>query len=227
MKKKNLIGTLVACMFALAGSSAYSGPSSRLSPDAKKALLAREALAQAVAPIKSKEDLERYLKIIPPKSNALNLLSPAARERFIATLTFNEKGLTGFGFEDLQRELSQDQIVRVLALFGSESSALHIKLNPVKAASPRRDKNGCIDGNGLLQPIFCEEPYDGGLGDGGGFGGGGGYHPHPKPQPLPPPDPRQGQVAPIRLDNGDIYHMSCASRATCMPNTNMICKAGC
>ncbi|NHZ67071.1 hypothetical protein [Massilia genomosp. 1] len=220
----------MVCAVALTATTVHSGPIQRPAAEEKKALFAREALSQAIAPIKSKEDLERYLQIIPPKSNALNLLSPAARARFIATLTFNEKGLTSFGFEDLQRELSQDQIAKVLALFGSESSAVHIKPSAEPRATPRRDKNDCVDGNGRLQPIFCEDPYDGGMGGGGGsFGdGGGGGGGRPKiPIPFPPPDPIDGQMAPVRMENGDIYHMVCSARATCWPNNNKVCKAAC
>lgn len=231
MKKYRSLGAFAICALVLAAPAVQSGPVQQPVSEAKKDLLAREALSQAIAPVKSKEDLERYLKIIPPKSNVLYLLSPAARERFIATLTFNEKGLTGFGFQDLQRELSQDQIAKVLALFGSESSAVHIKPNVESRKAPSRDKNGCIDRNDLLQPIFCEDPYDGGIGDGGGgFGGGHGGDGSGRqkiPIPFPPGEEIPGQMKPVRMENGDIYHMVCAARATCWPDNNKVCKASC
>lgn len=132
------------------------------------------------------------MNIIPPKSNALNLLSPLARERFIATLTFNEKGVTGFGFEELQRGLSKKQIAKVLALFGSESSAQHIKPAAEKHARPIVSSNNCFEAQDRFEATICPDPYGGGIGGGGigggmgggsGGGGGGGFHPHSASSP--------------------------------------------
>ncbi|MCY0910650.1 hypothetical protein [Massilia antarctica] len=212
-----------------------------ISEAARKELLAREEVSQAVAPIKSQLDLQRYLKMVPPKSNPLYLLSPTARERFLASVTFNEKGLTGFGFEDLQRELSQAQIAKVLALFGSESSAKYIKPSADTRAPGPGDSNNCVENPGELAPVFCEDGdgdggfggFDGPSGGGGGGGGGGaggcmGCEGTPRIPPVPPDKKLPGALDPIMLANGDVYHMYCDfGGSTCSPMNFKLCKAKC
>ncbi|MDM5177418.1 hypothetical protein PO883_09470 [Massilia sp. DJPM01] len=248
MKRNQFLPILAACAISFAGAfSANSAPihppneakkegpvREVISDEAKKELLAREAVSQAIAPIKSQADLERYLKMVPPKSNALYLLSPAARERFLATVTFNEKGLTGFGFEDLQRELSQEQIAKVLALFGSESSAKYIKPSTdTRAPGPGASSN-CIENPGDFIPVFCEGGGgDGGFGGFGGPGGGGGggcmgCEGPPRMPSVPPEKKVPGALDPVFLANGDIYHMYCDwGGSTCSPSNFKICKAKC
>lgn len=74
----------------------------------------------AVAPIKSAEDLRKYLATTHPGTSPLDLLSFAGKQRFLASLQFNEKGLTTFEYVDLENELTPTQIYRVLALFGMQ-----------------------------------------------------------------------------------------------------------
>jgi len=93
---------------------------------------ARLAEAQArrtgdllLAPVKSQLELGVYLQSAKP--TPLDWLSPSAKRRFLASLTFNESGLTGFDYSDLRAELTVTQVYRVLAVFGAQRVAPSIK----------------------------------------------------------------------------------------------------
>ena len=86
------------------------------------------------APVNSKALLDAYLEK-PVKDNPLTYLSEAARRRFVASLTFNENGLTGFRYDDLEAELTVTQAYEVLRLFGAQSKLTALDL----AASSRQD----------------------------------------------------------------------------------------
>lgn len=80
-------------------------------------------LAFLLAPIKSKADLDRYLFELrqnPEARSPLHALSPAARDRFLNSLVFTERGLGGYYYADLQAQLTASQIYRVLSLFGAQ-----------------------------------------------------------------------------------------------------------
>lgn len=71
----------------------------------------------ASTPIRSEEELVRYLKETSGKDSPLNALSIGARKRFIASLQFRPGGLGGFATDDLTEALTHKQIVAVLSLF--------------------------------------------------------------------------------------------------------------
>lgn len=50
----------------------------------------------------------------------LAYLSEPARQRFVAGLTFNDNGLTGFRYDDLEAELTYSQAYEILRLFGAQ-----------------------------------------------------------------------------------------------------------
>ncbi|HEX4013516.1 MAG TPA: hypothetical protein VHX17_06455 [Candidatus Cybelea sp.] len=52
----------------------------------------------------------------------LRYLTPAARARFLASLRFNDRGVTTFRYDDLQR-LPAPRTREVLALFGLQRDA--------------------------------------------------------------------------------------------------------
>lgn len=81
-------------------------------------LAAQKALAISVAPIKSASDLSNYVKMTPKTQSSLKYLSASDQRFFLASLTFNEKGLTGFDYGVLKKSLSAKQIAEVLSLFG-------------------------------------------------------------------------------------------------------------
>jgi hypothetical protein len=75
-----------------------------------------------VAPIQSAEDIGFHMDQAKRRGSPLLNLSEKSRERFLESLTFNEKGLTGFRYDDLLHELSATQIYQVLALIGQQHS---------------------------------------------------------------------------------------------------------
>src|SRR3546814_7421578 len=82
----------------------------------------RTVLSYELADVKSRDDLAMHLRRAG-RDSPLNALSLAARERFLDSLAFNEKGLTGYRYDDLQRELTVTQASRILRLFGAGESA--------------------------------------------------------------------------------------------------------
>ncbi|QDH69115.1 hypothetical protein [Marilutibacter alkalisoli] len=79
-------------------------------------------LAYQLAPIKSDMDLRTYLARNRSKDSPLNLLSPGARQRFIQSLVFTNKGLASFDYRDIQIELNATQTYQLLSLFGVQRS---------------------------------------------------------------------------------------------------------
>lgn len=82
------------------------------------AILERD-LAFMIAPVKSRAALEHHLKEAGD-SSPLKALSTPARLRFIDSLTFSAKGLSGFDSQDMVSELTAKQAYRILALFGEQ-----------------------------------------------------------------------------------------------------------
>lgn len=77
--------------------------------------------------IKSANDLKKYLLTTAKSGSPLDRLSPDARARFLTSLTFNDRGLTGFRFVDLRDELPPTQIYQILSLFGQQQDTSLIK----------------------------------------------------------------------------------------------------
>lgn len=76
-------------------------------------------IEQRLAPIHDAAQLDDHLRTLSPGS-PLSALSEAARQRFIASLRFNEAGLVSFSYQDIQKELSPTEAYRLLALFGAQ-----------------------------------------------------------------------------------------------------------
>lgn len=87
----------------------------------------QENLAFALAPIKSSIDLKLYLQATPEQASPLSKLSPDSRQRFLSSLTFNEKGITGYYYGDLVNELTASEIYQILSLFGEQNSTHLLK----------------------------------------------------------------------------------------------------
>lgn len=85
---------------------------------------------QLLAPIKSSQNLEAFNK----EESPLNALPKEARQDFLDSLTFNERGLTGFNYHILETQLSPSQIYKILALFGSQH--LTPKFQQAEATTP-------------------------------------------------------------------------------------------
>lgn len=79
--------------------------------------LARRDIALALAKVRSSKDLSR----LDSDSRArIDKLSPKSRARFLASLTFSDKGLSGFDYTVLVDELTATEIYSILELFGQQ-----------------------------------------------------------------------------------------------------------
>lgn len=70
--------------------------------------------------IRSQSDLSFYLQHTAGSLSPLDRLSVQGRQRFLASLTFSDKGLSSFRYGDLRAELTASQIYQVLSLFGAQ-----------------------------------------------------------------------------------------------------------
>jgi hypothetical protein len=86
----------------------------------------RNEIDNDMAMIRSEADLKSYLQSAPISRTPLGKLSLSAQRQFLASLTFNEKGLTGFNYRALPDELSVSEIYQVLSLFGMQRTTAMI-----------------------------------------------------------------------------------------------------
>ncbi|MGH8157582.1 MAG: hypothetical protein ACREPQ_05645 [Rhodanobacter sp.] len=101
------------------------------------------------SPIKSAQALARYLHDTPALASPLDQLSPGAKKRFLSSLQFGENGLGGFDPTDLEAELTNEEIHRVLALFGAQDYAAN--LHGVQSGARTAHAPACT------VPIGCPE----------------------------------------------------------------------
>ena len=83
-------------------------------------------IALSLAPIRSTTQLQQHLQG-NGRHSPLAALTPGGQKRFLASLQFNEKGITSFSYDDLQAELSASQIYQVLSLFGVQHTTSFMK----------------------------------------------------------------------------------------------------
>ena len=88
--------------------------------------------------IRSQGDLQQYLAATATAGSALSALSPSARDRFLSSVTFGAKGISGFRYADLQSELTVSQIYDVLSLFGVQKDVAIIPNVRVETAADKR-----------------------------------------------------------------------------------------
>lgn len=115
----------------------------------------RRELAHLAAPIKTESDLREYLNSSSVNTGPLKRLSEAGRDRFLSSLTFNEKGVSSFRYEDLQAELTVSQIYQVLALFGAQD--VTSKMSEAKASSSL--DRSIMGGGGMVSPMIDHKDY--------------------------------------------------------------------
>jgi hypothetical protein len=194
MKKHSFVILFSAASFAFAA-SAQSPNSDQLGKATPQQQLRQKAFE--LAPIKSATDLKNYMIMTPNRVSPLRYLPTQARETFLGSLTFNEKGLTGYNYKILQDSLTPNQTSQVLALFGQQhlTDLTHGKPINQQAAQPgsllptlKQD----ILRNGDVTPAWYYDPEGGGGTEGGGTKG-----------------------------------YWCSSRATCSPKGNDICTSNC
>jgi hypothetical protein len=105
--------------------------------------------------IRSQSDLQRYLTATATTGSPLSALSSGARERFLSSITFGAKGISGFRFADLQSDLTVSQIYDVLGLFGVQKDVAIIPNVRVETAADNR-----------VMSSLTVTPTEGGGGDG-------------------------------------------------------------
>jgi hypothetical protein len=72
--------------------------------------------------VRTHEQLIQALELDRLKENPINLLSADGKARFINSLKFCNGGLSSFDYAVLKDELSNDQILATLSLFGQEAA---------------------------------------------------------------------------------------------------------
>lgn len=124
-------------------------------PERSTAIGANSVVAP-MGTIRSQGDLQRYLAATAKSGSPLDALSSSGRARLLSSLTFNEKGITGFHYGDLQSELTASQTFEVLHLFGVERD---VKLIPnIRVETPADHR------------VISALPFAGDGGDGGSDG---------------------------------------------------------
>ncbi|MDM5182110.1 hypothetical protein PO883_33610, partial [Massilia sp. DJPM01] len=184
------------------------------------------ALASHMATITSSAQLTRYMKMTPPQENLLSVLSEAARKRFLESLTFNEKGITGYRYAELESELTPTKIAKILSLFGSQANTTLFKKAVVKTEKDQRLLAG------ETPVLMCPKELGGEGGEGGegswggdfgggGIGGGGAGSggvwatPTPTPYPTGPSVPQ------------DYMGYTCVAPGSCKASRSDICLKTC
>jgi hypothetical protein len=114
------------------------------------------------APIKSSAELREHEAAISAGRSPISKLSKPARKRFVESLTFNERGLTGLQYADLRAELAPADLYRTLALFGYQHLA-----RSIAGDSPRSAKSAPKDGpdQDVMAGLSLDEVEDDGLDD--------------------------------------------------------------
>lgn len=100
----------------------------------------RLLIAQKNAPINSQVRLQEHLQNLSIDS-PLRVLSAPARQRFVASLRFNDTGITSIGYQDIVSELNYSEAYRLLSLFGAERVLGKLPELRVDTAEDERVKN--------------------------------------------------------------------------------------
>ncbi|GJJ05772.1 hypothetical protein RugamoR64_63100 [Duganella rhizosphaerae] len=203
--------------FLVAG--AVLGGVSTPAMSAAKSVRTASKLDRLLAPIKSSHDLDRYLAVTPEYQSAFSPLTPAGRRAFIESLTFNQNGLTGFSYRDLQAELTPTQIDKLLALFGARNTIA--LMQPARLVSVKDRKLIAARGSDRCGSSECDEDGGGYSGDDpGGSGWDDGGDTTEPPPPPPTPDPAD-------TTDKDVAGYACTAHATCEVKNFSICRKGC
>jgi hypothetical protein len=83
-------------------------------------------LARSTASVKNAMELRTYLNEHQGPSSPFHGLSRGALMRFTRSLTFTSRGLAGFDYADIRRELTASQVHALLRVFGVEDTAARI-----------------------------------------------------------------------------------------------------
>lgn len=95
-------------------------PAASASPQFCMIQSVRSDMGLLSAPIRSRKDLSRHVRDGKENGSPLRALSKEGRREFIASLRFNENGLTSYRYDILEQELSVTDAYLVLSLFGAQ-----------------------------------------------------------------------------------------------------------
>lgn len=118
---------LTATLFSLATTPLLATPR-LLPPDTEGG---RDVPASPQPPLRTKAELDAWLKANDGKPTPLDAFTAGARERFLGGLAFGENGLGTLAPEELGWELDNEQSRAVLALFGEASYASRVSNHPL------------------------------------------------------------------------------------------------
>lgn len=124
--------SLLTLLLAATFSVGASGPATtQVKPEQVDAHVTQRVIDQdvalAMAPIKSRRQLEAHLQAAKSTASPLLALEPAARKRFLDSITFNDKGITGFSYTELQSRLTASQVYKILSLFGAQHTTSMVR----------------------------------------------------------------------------------------------------
>ncbi|UOF13577.1 hypothetical protein IEQ11_17745 [Lysobacter capsici] len=138
---------------ALLSPQAISSQHKSASLDAAEAVaelsLMQQEIDSATAPIKSRQQLQRYLSRTPEAP--LHKLPDSAKRNFINSLIFTGKGLGSYSYLPLADHLSATEIYQTLSLFGVQSST---------GVIPKLKAHTTVERSIMARPTsdFCETP---------------------------------------------------------------------
>lgn len=101
-----------------------------------------------LVPIRSSAQLTEYLGSHP--SNPLDAFNQRARKLFLESLTFSDRGLTGFRLQEVQSELTRTQAFAILSLFGVESVVDSLQFERADNSKPLHPASGSAAVDGIL-----------------------------------------------------------------------------
>ena len=126
--------SIARCLCPLATLLAYLAHAAESPGRPAAAFTATAPLAMPAAPIASRAQLDAYLHATSPDAAPLGWMTRDGRQRFLASLRFGQRGLGGFGTDDLRYDLTLEQAYAVLQLFDAQHYALGLsartKLRP-------------------------------------------------------------------------------------------------
>jgi len=154
------------------------------------------------AQIKSPSDLRRHRTLASINNSPLKALSQQGKHRFLESAEFNERGLSTYRYDILEKELTPTEIYRILQLFGMEESTHMFSNARVETEQDRQILEK------LSPASFCEI------------------------QSIPDGTEEIGiQLSPSCDDGGrggpGWNNMRCDSPGTCVHANNMICTYNC
>ncbi len=96
-------------------------------------------------PIATQEQLDVYLRDTPSSRSPFSALTPGGQRRFLASLVFHERGLSGFKTDDLRYDLTRDQAFALLRLFGEQAFAIGMDARYTPLSDSERHASGELE----------------------------------------------------------------------------------